>query len=50
MRSPSIAPPHGEATAYLVLDDFGPLGRAYRETEESRTGREAVIENMLTGQ
>jgi hypothetical protein len=52
MRSvpaPSIAPPHGAATVYLVLDDFGPLGRAYRQTED-RTGREAVIENLLTGQ
>jgi hypothetical protein len=35
---------------YLVLDDFGTLGRAWRETEATQTDAETIIENMLTGQ
>src|SRR5437868_852050 len=38
MRSPSIVPDFNHHT-YLVLDDFGSLGRAWRETDEHQTGR-----------
>jgi|SRR5262245_37102316 len=49
--APSLATHNGAALVYLVLDDFGSLGRAYRETEKSGGGdRETVITNMLTGQ
>jgi len=47
--APSIAPSNG-ATVYLVVDDFGSLGRACRETDESEANREIVINNMLSGQ
>ena len=33
--SPSIAPHGPEQDTYLVLEDFGQLGRAWRETDES---------------
>jgi len=40
-RSPSIVP---EEDTYLVLDDFGPLGRAWRAT------RTTLVRNLLDGQ
>jgi hypothetical protein len=33
MRSPSIAPQGFDVGVYVVLDDFGKLGRAYREID-----------------
>jgi len=44
---PSLVPDHD---TYIVLDDFGPLGMAWRETDEAATGRAAVIRNILDGQ
>jgi len=37
-------------TVYVVLDDFGKLGRAYRETGENEADLESVIDDFLTGQ
>jgi hypothetical protein len=42
--------PSSDSTVYLVLEDFGKFGRAYRETSEDGADLESVIENMLTGQ
>jgi hypothetical protein len=39
-----------DATVHIVLDDFGPLGRAYRETDEAQSDEQAIIENLLDGQ
>jgi hypothetical protein len=39
-----------DSYVYLVLDDFGEFGIAYRETDVSLADEKAVIENMLTGQ
>ena len=53
MRSPNPTPslaPSYDVTVYIVLDDFGRVGRAYRETDEQRTDLEAVIGDMLSGQ
>src|SRR4051812_36650699 len=52
MRKASLVPssPNDDQTIYLVLDDFGPLGRAYRETDEAEADLDTVIENMLNGQ
>jgi hypothetical protein len=47
--TPSIVPSGQDQTAYLVLDDFGRLGRAYRETDEERTDLETVISDLMTG-
>jgi hypothetical protein len=33
-----------------VLDDFGRLGRAWRETDEAGTNRAALIRNLLEDQ
>jgi hypothetical protein len=38
------------ATTYIVLEDFGRLGRAYRETDLQRSDFEDVISDLLTGQ
>jgi hypothetical protein len=46
-RSPSIVP---EEDTYLVLDDFGPLGRAWRETDEAGATRATLVRNLLDGQ
>jgi hypothetical protein len=35
---------------YLVLDDLGSLGRAWRETDEERTDRETLIRGLLVGE
>ena len=35
---------------YLVLDDFGQLGRSYREVDEDKADRETVIRWLIEGQ
>ena len=37
-------------TVYIVLNDFGPLGRAYVETDEAQADDATIVENILTGQ
>ena len=44
------AGPASDATVYLVLNDFGPLGRAYCETDEAEANEATGIENLLSGQ
>jgi hypothetical protein len=39
-----------DSTIHIVLDDFGNLGRAYRETDEAQSGEQAIIENLLCGE
>jgi hypothetical protein len=46
--SPSIVL-GGEKDIYLVLDDFGRLGKAWRETDEAGTNR-ATVRNLRDGQ
>ena len=48
--SPSIAPHDGHQDTYIVLDDFGSLGRAWRETDEEGANRTALVRNLLDGQ
>lgn len=49
-RSPSIVPETADRDVYLVLDDFGRLGRSWRETDEARTDRETIITDLIDGQ
>jgi hypothetical protein len=49
-RSPSIVPDDTDRDVYLVLDDFGRLGRAWRETDEAGTSRATLVRNFLDGQ
>ena len=50
MSSPSLVPGLPDAEIYLVLDDFGKLGRAYRETDPDRADRSTVVQDLLRGQ
>ena len=47
--TPSIVP-SDDQTVYLVVDDFGRHGRAWRETDVEQTDLETVISDMLEGQ
>jgi hypothetical protein len=49
-RSPSIVPEAVDQDIHLVLDDFGALGRSWRETDEAEIDRETVIVSLLDGQ
>jgi hypothetical protein len=49
-RSPSIVPDHTDRDVYLVLDDFGHLGKAWRETDEAGANRPTLVRNLLEGQ
>jgi hypothetical protein len=49
-RSPSIVPDVADRGIYLVLDDFGRLGRSWREIDEERTDRETIITDLRAGQ
>jgi hypothetical protein len=46
---PSLVPKY-DVTVFLVLDNFGRLGSAYRETDEEQADLENVINNMLHGE
>ena len=48
--TPSIVPKSDDQNVYLVLDDFGRNGRAWRETDVENTDLETVILDMLEGQ
>jgi hypothetical protein len=48
--TPSIVPSGYDQTVYVVVDDFGPLGRAYRETDVERTDLETTITDLMSGQ
>ena len=49
MRSPSIVPGFN-VDVYLVLDDFGRIGRAYVEADEEASDRASVIRRLIEGQ
>jgi hypothetical protein len=46
---PLVPGPEIGFDVYLVLDDFGRLGRAYRETDEEHADRETVIRALIDG-
>ena len=51
MSTPSLAPKLADdVTVYLVLNDFGPVGRAYVETDEANASEREVISNISSGQ
>ena len=50
MRSPPLAPIGFDTDVYVVLDDFGSIGRAYREVDEEMADRETLIRNLIGGQ
>jgi hypothetical protein len=53
--TPPLSPSHvgtvyQDDTVYLVLDDFGKFGQAYRETDPTQADRQTVVANLLSGQ
>jgi len=48
--TPSIVPNDYDETVYLVADDFGRIGRAWREADYETTDLETVIQDLMTGQ
>jgi hypothetical protein len=48
--TPSIVPSGNDETVNLVADDFGRLGRAWREADYEATDLETIIQDLLTGQ
>ena len=48
--TPSIIPSGDDQTVYLVAEDFGKLGRAWREADYEATDLETVIQDLLSGQ
>jgi hypothetical protein len=48
-QTPPLAP-GDDVTVHIVLNDFGPLGRAYVETDEAKADEATIIENILSGQ
>jgi|SRR5665213_1462628 len=48
--TPSIVPNGDDQNVYLVVDDFGRLGRSYRETDVETADLETVILDLLGGQ
>jgi len=48
--TPSIVPNDTDQTVYLVADDFGEHGSAWRETDCDAADLETVIQDLLTGQ
>jgi hypothetical protein len=45
-----IVPYGADQTVYLVVDNFGRLGTAYRETDVEWTDLETVITDLISGQ
>jgi hypothetical protein len=49
--TPSLVPSGDTETVYLVLDDFGELGRCWREADiETAADLETVIGDLLKGE
>jgi hypothetical protein len=48
--SPSIVPHGADQDTYLVLDDFGRIGCAWRETNVDGADRETLIHDLVEGQ
>jgi hypothetical protein len=48
MRSSSIVPGF-DTDVYLVLDDFGKIGRAYREVDEAEADKATLIRDLISG-
>jgi len=48
--TPSIVPADEDQSVYLVVDDFGDLGRCWRETDVKAAFLEMVIKDLLDDQ
>ena len=52
MSKAPLAPdaPSYDTTVYIVLNDFGPLGSAYVETDEAEADESTIVSNIIDGQ
>ena len=50
MRSPPLVPQGFDFETYIVLDDLGKHGRAYREVDEEQADKATVIRDISDGQ
>ena len=48
--SPSIVPQAADQDTYIVLEDFGQLDCAWRETDAEDANRETLIRDLVEGQ
>ena len=46
----TLVPREPDAIVHIVLNDFGPLGSAYVETDEAEAEEATIVENILSGQ
>ena len=47
---PTLVPDHpGVETVHMVLDDFGHLGRVWRELAEEQTGEQDILDQFARG-
>jgi hypothetical protein len=42
--------PENDVTAYIVVEDFGHLGRAFRETDLAEADHDTIVRNMISGE
>jgi hypothetical protein len=49
MSTPLVPKQTDDVTVYLVLNDCGPLGRAYVETDEANAAERDVVSNIARG-
>jgi hypothetical protein len=42
--------PENDVTAYIVVEDFGDLGRAFLETDLAEADHDTVVRNMISGE
>jgi hypothetical protein len=49
-RSPSIVPHGADCDTYVVLNDFGRLGRAWCEADEQGADRKTLIRRLMEDQ
>ena len=50
MPSPPLVSQNFDFETYIVLEDVGKLGRAYREVDEDQADKATVIRNISDGQ
>ena len=48
--SPPLVPEGFDIDVYVVLEDYGNIGRAYREVDEEKGDRETLIRHLIEGQ
>ena len=50
VSSPPLVPEGFDVDVYVVLEDYGPIGCAYREVPEEKGDRETLIRHLIEGQ